>query len=112
MYLFYFLSLGYGLDSTGGGRTQSGGQSGAAGGRDPTDRRGRSSSIDISEQINIALQRLQSDMSSVLIRLNTLEALALSQAQQVGEKFCFVLFCFLLGGGVFSFLFLREWCPH
>ncbi|XP_033625159.1 acyl-CoA-binding domain-containing protein 5A-like isoform X1 [Asterias rubens] len=73
---------GYGLDSTGGGRTQSGGQSGAAGGRDPTDRRGRSSSIDISEQINIALQRLQSDMSSVLIRLNTLEALALSQAQQ------------------------------
>ena len=39
---------------------------------------------DVSEQISTALERLQRDMNSVLIRMNTLEALALSR-QQVGS---------------------------
>ena len=85
--LTHFLSVflsGYGQDNFAGDRGPSGGQGGASGGRDPGNRQGRSASVDISEQIAIALQRLQCDMSSVLVRLNTLEALALSQAQQVG----------------------------
>ncbi|XP_038049467.1 acyl-CoA-binding domain-containing protein 5A-like isoform X2 [Patiria miniata] len=73
---------GQGQDTPGRGRTPSSGQGGPPGGRDPSSRPGRNPPVDISEQIAIALQRLQCDMSSVLARLNTLEALALSQAQQ------------------------------
>ncbi|XP_022106521.1 acyl-CoA-binding domain-containing protein 5-like isoform X2 [Acanthaster planci] len=69
-------------DTPGRGRTPWSGQGGAPGGRDSSSRANRNPSVDVSEQIVIALQRLQCDMSSVLARLNTLEALALSQAQQ------------------------------
>ena len=37
--------------------------------------------IEVNEQIAVALVRLQQDMSSVLSRLNTLEALTLAQHQ-------------------------------
>ena len=55
-----------------------GGSGGAAGGggRDP-----RSPPTEVSEQIAVALVRLQQDMNSVLARLNTLEALSVAQTQ-------------------------------
>ena len=60
----------------------SGSSGGASGGRGPG-KRDPPTPADVSEQIATALERLQRDMNSVLIRLNTLEALALSR-QQVG----------------------------
>ncbi|XP_070536248.1 acyl-CoA-binding domain-containing protein 5-like isoform X3 [Ptychodera flava] len=63
----------------------SGGSGGGGGGRS-----GRQSSPpkgDVTEQIAVALERLQQDMNSVLIRLNTLETLSLrhqAESQQSG----------------------------
>ncbi len=79
---FCTLLLGSGRGNTepdGRGSSSSGGSSGGGG----SGKRGPHVPADVSEQIQTALERLQRDMNSVLIRLNTLEALALSR-QQVG----------------------------
>ena len=56
--------------------TAGGSGGGAGGGRDPADVRS-----EVSEQIATALAQLQQDMTSVLSRLNTLEALTVAQTQ-------------------------------
>ncbi|XP_072019975.1 acyl-CoA-binding domain-containing protein 5-like isoform X2 [Amphiura filiformis] len=63
------------------GSSSSGGASGGGG----PGKRGAPIAADVSEQISTALERLQRDMNSVLIRLNTLEALALARQQAEHE---------------------------
>lgn len=55
--------------------------SGGAGGGGREQGRGQAPNTDMSEQISVALIRLQQDMNSVLTRLNTLETLTLAQNQ-------------------------------
>ena len=77
-----FTILGSGRGSSEPDGRSSGSSGGASGGRGGG-KRDVPTPADVSEQIATALERLQRDMNSVLIRLNTLEALALSR-QQVG----------------------------
>ena len=80
--------------ATGRGHLAVGGGGGAGGGgrQDPPDYR-----PEVNQQIAQALTQLQQDMTSVLSRLNTLEALTVAQTQVRSKRFTKLyvrVFCF------------------